>query len=231
DVADNNGGTATASAATYIGTQADDWNTAASGSWGTAANWSNGVPTSSVDALINATGGNYTVSLVSAAVAHSLIINSSNATLAAGSDDSLTITGALTVDAGSISLTGGTIQTGSIDLESGATMVAFTQHVSYVSGDITGTGSIAVQYHTTLELRSTVATTLTLSFTGGVGAEGTLVLDHSLTQPFNAVISGLTDKDDIDLKDLIFTSSDDITAATSYASGHTTLVVSKASTD
>src|SRR5215471_4326566 len=126
-----------ACAASYVGTQQDDWNTAASGSWGTAANWSNGVPTSSLDALINATGAAYTVSLVSAAVANSLVINSSNATLAAGSDDSLTITGALTVDAGSISLSGGTIQAGSIDLESAATIVASTQHVSYVSGDIT----------------------------------------------------------------------------------------------
>jgi FecR protein/Bacterial Ig-like domain len=240
DTTEDDSGTATASAATYVGTQVHDWNTAVSGSWGTAANWSNGVPTSSIDALINATG----VSLVSAAVANSLLINS-NATVAAGSDDSLTITGALTVDAGSISLTGGTIQAGSIDLESATTLVGFgtvsgpitnsglieaqSSHTLDISGNISGTGSIEVLNHATLEVDGSVASTQTLSFAGGNGATGTLVLDHSLTQAFSAVISGLGQNDDIDLKDLTFTTRGDMTASTSYANGHTTLVVSNTS--
>src|SRR5262249_50911284 len=75
-----------------------------------------------------------------------------------------------------------------------------------------------------------VAGTQTLSFTGG--ASGTLVLDHSLTQAFNAVISGLTDDDYIDLKDLTFTSTGDMQAHTSYSceTGHTTLEITKLST-
>ncbi len=248
DVADDNGGTATASAATYVGAQQDDWNTAASGSWGTGANWSNGVPTSSIDALVNATGAAYTVSLVSAAVANSLVIDSSNATVADDSGNSLTITGALTLDAGSISLTGGTIQAGSIDLESSATMLGYgtvsgpitnsglieaqSSHTLDISGNISGTGSIEVLNHATLEVDGSVASTQTLSFTGGNGATGTLALDHSLTQPFSAVISGLGQNDNIDLKDLTFTTSGDMTATTSFssASGHTTLVVTQIST-
>jgi hypothetical protein len=53
-----------------------------------------------------------------------------------------------------------------------------------------------------------------------------------LTQAFNAVISGLTDDDYIDLKDVNFTSSEDFQAETSYscASGHTTLEITKIST-
>src|SRR5262249_18926920 len=202
--------------------------------------------TSSVDALINATGANYTVSLVSGAVAHSLVINSSNATVAGGSDESLTITGALTVDAGSISLSGGTIQAGSIDLESAATLVGFgnvsgpitnsglieaqSSHTLAISGNISGTGSIEVLNHSTLEVDGSVASTQTLSFAGGNGVTGTLVLDHSLTQSFSAVISGLGLNDYIDLKDFTFTSGH-MTASTSYANGDTTLVVSNTSTE
>jgi hypothetical protein len=48
DTTEDNSGTATASAAIYVGAQQDDWKTAANGSWGTAGNWSNGVPTSSL---------------------------------------------------------------------------------------------------------------------------------------------------------------------------------------
>jgi hypothetical protein len=253
DTTEDHSGTATASAATYVGTQGDDWNTAASGSWGTATNWSNGAPTSSLDALINATGASYTVSLVSAAVANSLVINSSNATLAAGSDDSLAITGALTVDAGNISLSDSstqaghwTIQAASIDLESAATLVGFgkvsgaitnfgsveaqSSHTLDISGNISGTGSLEVLNHATLEIDGSVAATQTLTFEGGSGATGTLVLDHSLTQSFSAVISGLGQSDDIDLKDLTFTSGH-MTASTSYANGDTTLVVSNTSTN
>src|SRR5262249_46476883 len=74
-----------------------------------------------------------------------------------------------------------------------------------------------------------VAATQTLSFAGGSGATGTLALDHSLTQSFSAVISGLGLNDFIDLKDLTYTSGH-MTASTSYANGDTTLVVSNTST-
>lgn len=106
---------------------------------------------------------------------------------------------------------------------------AFTAHTLDISGNITGSGSIELQNNTTLEIDGSVAATQTLSFTGG--ASGTLVLDHSLTEPFSAVISGLTDDDNIDLKDLTYTSGH-MAWQTSYSteSGHTTLVVSNDST-
>jgi hypothetical protein len=61
-------------------------------------------------------------------------------------------------------------------------------------------------------------------------AAGTLTLDHALTQPFNAVISGLDANDTIDLKDFTFTNGN-ITVSTSLLeNGNTTLVVSNTST-
>ena len=65
-------------------------------------------------------------------------------------------------------------------------------------------------------LGGSVASTQTLTFAVGNGSDGVLILDHALTQPFNALISGLGDNDNIDLKDLAFTSGH-MTAATSYA--------------
>jgi RTX calcium-binding nonapeptide repeat (4 copies) len=118
---------------------------------------------------------------------------------------------------------------------------AFSNHALNIAGDITGTGSINLLDNATLELGGSVASTQTLSFAHGGGgddrdeeddATGTLILDHSLTQPFNGVIAGLGEHDNIDLKDLTFTSSEDMQARASYlpATDHTTLVVTKTST-
>jgi hypothetical protein len=72
-------------------------------------------------ALIAAAGAtDYTVTVgSSSAQAHSLNVADSHATFAVGTGNALTIAGALTVDAGKITLNGGTIQAGFIDLESG----------------------------------------------------------------------------------------------------------------
>src|SRR5262249_38397839 len=236
----------TASASAYVGVQAEEWNTPASGSWGTRGHCRNRGPSSRVHALINGPGSNYTVRLVSGSAAHLQPIHSGNATVSGGCEESPTLTGALTVDAGRISLSGGTIQAGSIDLESAATLVGFgnvsgpitnsglieaqSSHTLAISGNISGTGSIEVLNHSTLEVDGSVASTQTLSFAGGNGVTGTLVLDHSLTQSFSAVISGLGLNDYIDLKDFTFTSGH-MTASTSYANGDTTLVVSNTSTE
>jgi hypothetical protein len=226
---DDTGQTVTAdSARTYVTTgEEDDWNTTEDGNWECAANWNHGVPSSSTASVI-ALSGSYTVSITSStAQAGSLTINNSDAVLLADSDHALTIGGALTVNAGVISLTGGTIQAGSIDLETGTTLMASTNHNSYVSGDITGTGLLEIVNHTTLEIDGSVASTVALTFFGGEGAVGTLALDHSLTKPFSAVIAGLTDvHQQIDLKDFTFTSGHMSAATSSYANGHTTLTVS-----
>src|SRR5262249_26293055 len=134
-------------------------------------------------------------------------------------------------DASTISLNEGTLQAGSITLgcyasleghgtvsgpiDNSGLIKAFSAHTLDISGNITGIGSIEVNNNTNLEIDGSVAGTQTLSFTGG--ASGTLLLDHSLTHAFNAVISGLTDDDYIDLKDVTFTSSGDFRAETSYS--------------
>jgi VCBS repeat-containing protein len=225
---DNHGGSSSATlTVTVTGTgeeslQETDWIAENNGAWDTESYWSNGVPSSTVAAFIAITS---TVSITSiTAQAYSL-------TLSAGS---------------TISLNDGTLQAGSITLGSDTTLEghgavsgpidnsglikAFSAHTLDITGNVTGMGSIEVNNNTTLEIDGSVAGTQTLSFTGG--ASGTLVLDHSLTQAFNAVISGLTDDDYIDLKDVNFTSSEDFQAETSYscASGHTTLEITKIST-
>jgi hypothetical protein len=210
------------------------------------------VPNSNLDAVISAEG-TYTVSINNTDAAHSLTVDNSHTTIAIGNNETLNITDALTVDAGILSLTDSTIQAGhwtiqagSIDLENGSSLKGFgtvsgpiansgliqasSNHLLYIAGDITGTGSIQVLNHSTLELGGSVASTQTLTFAVGNGSEGDLILDHALTQPFSAVISGLGENDNIDLKDLTFTSGH-MTATTSYADGNTTLVVSNTCTN
>ena len=59
------------------------WLNPASGTWSTAANWSGGVPTGSVDTTINVTGSPYIVSQSGGTIsARTLSINSADATLA-----------------------------------------------------------------------------------------------------------------------------------------------------
>jgi hypothetical protein len=251
-ISDGHGGSVTQPVTLIItgAAQRTDWNSAANGNWETGANWSDGVPTSTMAALIAAAGAtDYTVTVSSSsAQAHSLNIADSHATVAVGTGNALTIAGALTVDTGKITLNGGTIQAGSIDLEGGGTLQgwgtvsgpisnaglikSFSSHTLDITGDITGTGGMEIVNHATLEIDGSVASSQTLSFTGGSGSTSTLVLDHSLTESFSAVISGLDADDYIDLKDLTFTSSGDFQAETSYSSGsgHTTLEITKLST-
>jgi VCBS repeat-containing protein len=227
---DDTGQTVTAdSARTYVTTgEEDDWNTTDGGNWESAGNWTPHVPSSNSAAVI-ALSGSYIVSITSStAHAGTLTINNADAVLAADSGYALTVNGALTLNAGVISLTGGTIQAGSIDLETGTTLRANTDHTSSIAGDMTGTGTIEILNHASLEIDGSAASNMVLSLTGGEGATGTLILDHALTKPFNAVISGLNDQDVIDLKDLTYVSGH-MTATTSYASGLTTLVVSNGS--
>jgi hypothetical protein len=66
--------------------------------------------------------------------------------------------------------------------------------------------------------------------TFAANAAGTLTLDHSLTQPFSAVISGLGADDTIDLKDFAFTNGNMTVSTSLLENGNTTLVVSNTST-
>jgi hypothetical protein len=174
----------------------------------------------------------------SSAQANSLNVADSHATVAVGSGNALTIAGALTVDAGKITLNA------EIDLESGGTLQgwgtisgpisnygliqAFSNHTLNISGNITGTGSLQIVNNTTVEIDGSVAATQTLSFVGG--ATGTLVLDHSST--FHGVLSGLVDShQQVDLKDFTFTSGHMTAATPSFANGNTTLIISNTFTE
>jgi hypothetical protein len=66
--------------------------------------------------------------------------------------------------------------------------------------------------------------------TFAANAAGTLTLDHSLTQPFSAVISGLGADDTVDLKDFAFTNGNMTVSTSLLENGNTTLVVSNTST-
>jgi VCBS repeat-containing protein len=170
---DNHGGSSSATlTVTVTGTDEEetsqtDWLAATNGNWDNAANWSNGVPSSTVAAVIAASGA-YTVSINSSTVqAYSL-----------------------TMSAGTLSLSDGTLQAGSIDLGSGSMLEghgtifgpisnsgvikSFSNHTLDIAGDITGTGSMEILNHATLELDGSAASTQTLSFLGGIGATVTL---------------------------------------------------------
>src|ERR1700679_1119104 len=81
------------------------WTIGLSGNWTTGANWSGGEPNSSIDAIINAYG-TYTVTLATAAAAHSLTLEDSVATLSGTATGSLDMPGDLVIDAGRATLRG-----------------------------------------------------------------------------------------------------------------------------
>ncbi|HUJ45695.1 MAG TPA: autotransporter-associated beta strand repeat-containing protein, partial [Rhizomicrobium sp.] len=86
-------------------TTADQWKIGLDGDWDTAANWTNGVPTSSSDVTI-AAFGTYMVTLSAAGVADSLTLNDVGATFSESASGSLNIVGDFEVDAGTAILNG-----------------------------------------------------------------------------------------------------------------------------
>src|SRR5204863_4117081 len=56
------------------------WINSSGGNWATASNWSQGVPTSTVDAVIDA-AGTYAITISSADTAYSLTLNDAGATI------------------------------------------------------------------------------------------------------------------------------------------------------
>jgi large repetitive protein len=95
-----------------------------------------------------------------------------------------------------------------------------------INGALSGSGNATINGGATLELGAASSNDVTFA----AEAAGTLTLDHALTQPFSAVISGLDANDTVDLKDLNFTNGN-ITVSTSLLeNGNTTLVVSNTST-
>ena len=145
-----------------------DWQGTSGGNWTNAADWSGGlVPNSGDTAIINASG-TYEVVISSADAAYSLVVNDAGATVAINSGGTLTLSGPLTLEAGTVELNnGGTIV--------GGTIVDQGSGVLFQSGTLSG-----VTYDGTLDLsayNSTVyiATGLTANNLAGT-APGTINL-------------------------------------------------------
>jgi VCBS repeat-containing protein len=95
-----------------------------------------------------------------------------------------------------------------------------------INGAVTGSGSAMINATATLEFGAASSNDVTFA----ANAAGTLTLDHSLTQPFSAVISGLGADDTVDLKDFAFTNGNMTVSTSLLENGNTTLVVSNTST-
>jgi hypothetical protein len=95
-----------------------------------------------------------------------------------------------------------------------------------INGAVTGSGSAMINGTATLEFGAASSNDVTFA----ANAAGTLTLDHSLTQPFSAVIYGLDANDTVDLKDLTFANGHIAVSTSLLENGNTMLVVSNTST-
>ena len=169
------------------------WN-GVDGDWALAADWSTGaVPTSADDVSVLA-AGSYLVTVDSADVANSLTFDASQAALFEGAG-SLTISGALAVDSGFVSLneanTIGSVTVGAATLAFGASGALGTGMVTVNGGELLGTANatfanaldlagnvtIAAANGTTLNENASayqLAANTTLNF-GALGEGGTIL--------------------------------------------------------
>ncbi|MBV9462187.1 MAG: hypothetical protein JO141_32370, partial [Bradyrhizobium sp.] len=205
---------------------ADHWNgsTVDSNDWSTGPDWSYGsAPGVGNDAVVDASGA-YTLTISSSdkAFAHSLTITSAGAGADVQDEGSLTLGGALTIDAGSFSLIGGNLSATSIDVESAGHLIAegsvsppITNHGGIVqangnltlSGTVTGNGTFDVNGHM-LTFSGSVAGG-TVDFDAG-NRGGTLAVAEASpgASNFGAAISNFGSGDTIDLTGVGYTSGE-----------------------
>jgi len=152
------------------------WRGTTSTDWSNAANWTAGVPTTTVDAVIgdaNFTGPNQPdLSAISACKSLSIGVGSKAATLKA--DKNLTVSGNLTIGAngtithtvGTISLVGNWTNSGAYSASGGKTVVAFAGTTQSLNGNTTFRKlAINAGSTTTLNANVSVAAQLTVSGT------------------------------------------------------------------
>jgi hypothetical protein len=206
------GGTANGMIAVTANPAATSWTFAGLANWGTAADWSGGkVPN---DGLTNATiavaGSKAQISTGQSYAVDTLTVNNATAELILGGN--LTSVSGVTVQAGSISLRSGTL-TGSLSLASGTSLggigtlggtVSNSGQINdnggalKISGDVTGTGGLQILKASTLELGGNAAGQTITFGAAGAPQDETLILDHP-GDSFGT-ISGFTTTDTIDLK-------------------------------
>ena len=178
----------------WVGTSSANWATVS------ASDWSLVSPPSSENPAVIDANGTYTITISSADVAKSLTINDTGATLLDGSGGSLTLGGAVAIDAGTFEFDGGTLAgvstltisaggaldaanpTAAVIIDTGNAIVSEGTLEASSGGDLVirdqlenEGGTISIQ-DGTVELG--VANALTVDFSG---TGGTLRLDNTVT--------------------------------------------------
>src|SRR5262249_27621815 len=107
---------------------ATHWTNTQGGNWSTAANW-NQVPTANIIADVDA-AGTYSVAITKNAIAYGLalsdaqaMVTDSSALTLAGSGGAANPNGGLYIDAGTFVLNGGSLNAGTITIDSGGTFL------------------------------------------------------------------------------------------------------------
>jgi fibronectin-binding autotransporter adhesin len=183
-----------------------DWNDPVSGDWSVATDWSTGKVPGPGDTVFISDLGSYTVTVSSAEFANSLVVNADQAALRENSG-SLTIAGALHVDAGLVALNkpntigsitlaatgilavgnGGALGTGTLTQSGGELLATATETLTNVLS-LSGNSTIAAAHGTTLTEKASdysVAGGSTLNF-GAPGQDGTVLWappGGSITEP------------------------------------------------
>ena len=219
------------------------WTGAPGADWTTANDWTDG--NSNVVTTPNATNavfidesGSYTLEISSVDTAGSLTITSAGAgaDVQDESGGSLSVTGALTIDAGSFSLIGGSLSASSIyvgsagyfigegtvqaPLDNDGGIVEAYGNLSLL-GTVTGTGNFQIDAGNTLEFGGSVAGgTVTFG-----GSSGTLKIDAPASFGGEISMAHSDSAEVLDLGGLNSQTGDTFATATSLNSGVTTLTV------
>ena len=182
------------------------------GDWSAASHWSNGVPTSSTDAFIDASG-TYTVNVSKSSVANTLTIDDIGATVK--DNVSLKLTGALTISSGTFELDNGSLDTSQVSIASlGIFLVGQGTHALSepiandgtveitgeleLTGAVSGTGVFQIDPGATLQLDGAGPSNVKF-----VGSTGDLVLKNPAAFYLNnETIAGFTGSDEIDLTNI-----------------------------
>ncbi len=198
-------------ACTYpVSTRADTatWSSAISGSWSNAADWSpavvpnNGTPVGTTyDALINATGGSYTISTGSPVALNSLTVNSPNATVnlfGGNGTTSFSFANGLSILAGKVQLTGSSDSSTRVQIVDSAITVApgvsfvmsgnaALSNVNLLAGTISSFGGGSVINGITLGSNAALRVT---NGAGGLGFLGTQTVSGTGTILLQGNVSG-----------------------------------------
>ncbi len=168
-----------------------NWLTATNGNWTTASNWSSNPAfpndgTTLYNAIINATGSPYTVTLASPITIQNLTVNSPDATLALESGANLRLIVGGSVSAGTILMNGGTLGGGQLTLSGTGALVFTTSQFSFLDA-VTVNGTVDLGANTFARLRNgagfvgtvNLATNAVVSFeqTGTLGGPVTFNLN------------------------------------------------------